>query len=406
MRSLKRSYTRKKVIMVILGVLLFGTGVAVGIAFFVSQQSHAPKKSIVTTQKKATTKEKTTIRLIASGDELTHDSVNQQAKTANGYDYTPFFSEVRFVFDKADVRFCNQEIPTASPTLGAPTGYPSFNAPVEFATDLSKVGCNVVNVATNHTNDKNQEGINATLAHWDTLSKLAIAGANRSEEEQQNIRYFTIKGIKFAFLAYNYESNNKNLTPYGVNMFDEALMSRQITEAKAQGAYTLVSVHWGTEDSSGIDAAQEKWSAFLADQGADVVLGTGPHVIEPVKKLPKKGGGETLVWYSLGNMLSTQLKPEELIGGFAVMDFEVKDGELTMKKPAFLPTYMHYEWSVADKASENLLARKNLKIYPLDKASEPMSRSQIGTTVPIQTERVTKLLTMYTPVTILTSQDY
>lgn len=406
MQALKRS-SKKKYYVAGIGASL----VLLGVAGWFGYSSFSTKKEIKSiskpaSQKPTIVKKQETIRLIASGDELPHDSINAQAKTASGYDYTPFYTEVKPVFDKADVRFCNQEVPSAISAGGTPTGYPVFNAPTQFATDLTKVGCNVINVATNHTNDKLQTGIDATLTHWDTLQKFAIAGANRSTEEQNTIRYFTVKGVKFAFLAYNYESNNKNLTSYGVNMFDEGLMSRQLAEAKQQGAVTLVSVHWGTEDSSDIDAAQQRWSTFLADNGADIVIGTGPHVIEPVKKLPKKGGGETLVWYSLGNMLSTQLKVEELIGGFAVMDFKIVNNKAELSAISFLPTYMHYEWTPRQKAAQDLLARKNIKIYLLDKAAEPLALSQNGTTVEEQTKRVSDLLNQYTPVKIIKSNEY
>jgi poly-gamma-glutamate synthesis protein (capsule biosynthesis protein) len=347
-----------------------------------------------------------TIRMIASGDEIAHDSINKYAKTANGWDYTQFFTNMKPVFDKADIRFCNLEIPTAAPEAGAISGYPVFNAPSEFSRDLSKTGCNVINTATNHANDKHQAGIDATLRIWDGLPKLAIAGTNRSLEDQQKVQYFSVKGVKFAFLAYNYQSNDSNKTTYAVNMFDEELMKKQLKEAQDQKAYIIVSVHWGTEDSEVIDSAQEKWSSFLAENGADVVIGTGPHVIEPVKKIPKSSGGETLVWYSIGNLLSTQLKVEELVGGFAVMDFEVKDNKPLMKDIGFLPTYMHYEWTPAEAAAQDLLARKNIKLCLLDQAAEPLAMSQNKTSVEIQTERVQKLLNTYTNVPILTSKKY
>ncbi len=374
--------------------------------FNTSRQPIKPQTKVVRTEKPAK-EQPQTIRVIASGDMLAHDSINQQARTDSGYAYAPYFQNVKPVFASADVRFCNQETPTAAPNAGPVDGYPSFNAPIQFATGLSDVGCDVINLATNHANDKGQAGINVTRQQWDTLPKKAIAGANRSTEEQRAVQYFTVKGVTFAFLAYNYESNNKALTGYGVNMFDEALMKQQLNEAKSKGAYSIVSMHWGTEDSPGIDAAQQKWSQFLADNGADVVVGTGPHVIGPVKKLPKQGGGETLVWYSLGNMLSTQLKIEELIGGFAVMDYEVKGGALKLTRIGFLPTYMHYEWTPQQKASEDLLARKNIELYLLDQAAEPLSRSLHATTSEAQRQRIEAVLASGgVQVTPLTSSTY
>lgn len=369
-----------------------------------SSKKTVPSKAQQTVKKKENKPQ--TIRMIASGDELPHDAVNKNAKTADGYDYKQFFSEVQPIFDKADIRFCNQEVPSAAPSAGPVSGYPVFNAPSAFSKDLSAVGCNVINTATNHSNDKHQAGIDATQNEWDKLPKLAVAGGNRSQAEQDKVRYFTLKGVKFAFLAYNYQSNDNNLTSYGVNMFSEDLIKKQLVEAKQNGAYTLVSMHWGTEDSPGIDANQEKWSKFLADNGADIVLGTGPHVLEPVKKLPKTDGGETLVWYSLGNMLNTQLDNGGLFNGFAVMDFTVVKSKPILKSISFLPTYMHYEWTAQQKAAQDLLARKNLKIYPLDKAAEPLAKSQNNTTVQEQEERIKKTLNTYTEVPIIKSNQY
>lgn len=398
------SSNKKKRILIVIAVVVLVAFVSV-ITFAVLSSNKTKSPNIQQTAKKKETKPQA-IRLIASGDELPHDAVNKNAKTADGYDYRQFFSEVQPIFDGADIRFCNQEVPSAAPAAGPVSGYPVFNAPSVFAKDLSGVGCNVINTATNHSNDKHQAGIDATQNEWDKLPKLAVAGGNRSQAEQDKVRYFTMKGVKFAFLAYNYQSNDNNLTSYGVNMFNEDLIKKQLAEAKQNGAYTLVSMHWGTEDSPDIDSSQERWSKLLADNGADIVLGTGPHVLEPVKKLPKMGGGETLVWYSLGNMLNTQLDNGGLFNGFAIMDFTISKNKPTLKSISFLPTYMHYEWTVQEKAAQNLLARKNLKIYPLDKAAEPLAKSQNNTTVQEQEERIKKTLNTYTVVPIIKSNQY
>lgn len=397
------SHKIKKIILVAVFLLIM---VAAGLLVWRSIQQAPLQKPSTVLNKPPVKQEKTTIRLIASGDLIAHDSINQQAKTATGYDYSPYFRHVKEVFDKADIRFCNEEIPVASPALGNPTGYPVFNAPKEFARDISGAGCNVINTATNHANDKLQPGIDETLNVWDGLPKLAIAGMNRSAEEQDKINYFTVKGKKFAFLAYNYMNNNKNLAPQSVNMFDETLMSTQIRQARQKGATIIVSMHWGTEDSPLIDSAQDRWSQFLAEQGADIVIGTGPHVLQPVKKLPKQGGGETLIWYSVGNLLSTQLKIEELIGGFAVMDFEIDSTEVSLKDIGFLPTYMHYEWTPGQAVAQDLLARKNINLYLLEDAAESLARSNNQTTIEAQRDRIKAILNTYITVPILTSETY
>lgn len=347
------------------------------------------------------------VRLVAVGDMLPHETVNLRAKKADGtYDYLQFFSQVKPFFERADLRFCNEESPVAS---GLPvSGYPTFNAPKEFARDINALGCNLINLANNHANDKHSEGIAGTLDTWNALpNKYAVAGINRSAADQEKVATFTVKGIRFAFLSFNEMNNDTNVPVYGINMLDAALVRRLITKVRPQVDVVLVSTHWGTEDSPGINANQDKWAKAFADSGADVVIGTGPHVIEPVKKLPKAGGGETLVWYSVGNFLSTQLKVEELIGGMAVMDFKKGvNGKVEMISSGFMPTYMHYEWSQAQKTKDDLLARDKLMLYPLDQAADPLKRSLNNTSVEEQTARLTNILNTYTKVEILTSKTY
>lgn len=361
-----------------------------------SPVSQTPKPTVTTTPKTATNN---MIRLVAMGDMLPHDTVNQQARTSNGYSYAPMFDQVAPYIKSGALVFCNQEAPSA-PGFGV-SGYPTFNAPTAFAQDLNGLGCNLINLANNHANDKGQSGIDQTRQVWDSLPTLAVAGTARSQTEQDKIAYFTKQNVRFAFLSYSKCSNDTDVTSYGLNMLDRELVAKQVAQAKANADMIIVGTHWCRENVSSEDADQTAWSEYLASQGADIVIGTGPHVLQPVKRLPKAGGGETVVWYSLGNFLSTQEQINGLIGGIAYMDINAKTH--AVDKLSFLPTYMHYEWTAQQKAAGDLLARKNLKLYLLDKAAEPLSRSQNETTAAAQTTRVTSLLNTYTKVDILTS---
>lgn len=347
-----------------------------------------------------------TIRLVATGDMIAHDSVNANAKKADGgYDYTALMAGMKPYFTKADIRFCNQATPAGGEGFGI-SGYPSFNAPIDFARGIEGVGCNLINIGTNHTNDKGQGLIDATVAAWDNRpSILAVAGANRSLGEQNQSRTFTVKGVKFAFLSYTTYSNNTALTPHGVNMYNEALATAQVAEAKKNADIVIVSMRWGTEYSPDVNAQQDAIAQTLTNLGADVILGHGPHVLEPVKKLKSTDGtNEATVWYSLGNLLNTQLEAEALIGGFAVMDFDAATKKVTTT--AFMPTYMHYEWSAAEKRANNLLARRSLQMVPLDQAHELLAKSLLNTTVEVQTNRVKGVLNKFTEVKILNSTEF
>jgi len=390
----------KKLIIVIVLILIFGLSGYFWVIKNTSSSKDSDQNTVSEKRQKQTQPDK--IRLIASGDNLPHETVNAQAKTGNTYNYAQFFEPIAQVFDSSDIAFCNQESPSA-PGLSV-SAYPTFNAPKEFAQDLSKVGCNVIGLANNHLNDKGQAGIDGTRGLWDEIKPLAVAGANRSAAEQNKVSYFEVKGVKFAFVAYSEISNSNPAQSYSLNRFDENLVKSQLNEAKTKANFVLVSAHWGTEYSPNANPVQERWAKIFADNGADVVFGSGPHVLQPVKKLPRSGGGETVVFYSLGNLLSSQLDIESLIGGLAVLDIDVASKKID--SVGFFPTYMHYEWTAAEKAREDLLARKNLKIYPLEQSAEPLAKSQNNTSVQAQTDRITELLNKFTAVKILKLSDF
>lgn len=332
-----------------------------------------------------------TIRLLATGDMLPHDSVNLNAKTQNGYDYKPFFDPIKKELDSADAVFCNQESPSA-PNLNV-SGYPTFNAPAEFAEDLSAVGCNVVGLANNHLFDRGQTGIDGTRRVWDGLDSLAVSGANRSQNEQDKVSYFEIEGVKFAFIAFSEISNQAPSSGYSLNFLKEDLVNKLVSEADKNADIVIVSAHWGTEYSSEVNSNQQKWAQTFTNLGADFIFGQGPHVLQPVRKIKGSKGNDAIVFYSLGNLLSTQLDIESLIGGLAVID--INKNTKKVDNISFYPTYMHYEWTVEEKANEDLLKRKNLKIYPLSEAAGPLARSQNNTTVHEQVKRVAGILNKY-----------
>ncbi|MBA2278851.1 CapA family protein [Candidatus Saccharibacteria bacterium] len=404
--GLPRPLRSKKVWVPLLLVGLLVTGAGVYVKFLREDSSPASQNNQAAESqdsKEQPVTDPNTIRIIATGDFIAHDAINAQAKRADGtYDYLQFMTDMQPAFEASDIRFCNQA------TLGGGTaygisGYPVFNAPLEWTRDMASLGCNVINTGTNHTNDKGQGPITAELNEWDEQENiLAVAGANRSAAEQNMVRYFTVKGVKFAFLSYSTYVNSPNPNPYSLNRFSEPLVTSQMTEARAKSDIIIVSMRWGTEYSPGINEAQNRDAAKLASLGADIILGHGPHVLEPVKMLPGKDGRETLVWFSLGNFLNAQLETEGLIGCLADVSIDVLTKKLT--GTSCLPIYQHYEWTAEQKAREDLLARKNFKLAPLETAKDLLADSQLDTTVEIQTERINKLINTYTKVSITSSQ--
>ncbi len=327
----------------------------------------APSVTKNTTTTKKTTPTPTLV-FAAMGDMLAHDSINRQARAGDKYDYKPYFSHIRPLYKNADVVFCNPETLATGQKFGV-SGYPTFNAPTEFARDLvdrNGAACDIINLATNHMNDKRQAGIDTTLDEWDSLKPLAHTGANRNAQEQNAVSYFEKNGIKVAFLAFADYSNDPNLIEYGVNIYhNDALVSRLVTEAKAHADAVIVSMHWGTENMNTANDDQRQAAQRLADLGVTVVIGTGPHVIQEAAYITGSGGQKTLVWYSIGNMLSSQLKINELTGGVAGFTLKKASGTMVAESPTFKPTFMSYVWPAADRAADNLAARSDFQLLPL-----------------------------------------
>ena len=331
------------------------------------------------------------LKLAAVGDMLPHETVTDAAKTSGGgYDYSKLISPSLIKsFQSADLRFCNQEAPSAE-GLGV-RGYPTFNAPQEFPKSLSSFGCNLINTANNHANDFGQAGIKGTLGTWDKLGPLAKSGSYRSRGEAEKLNIIEKNGIKLGFTAFN-EMNNQPLEggDISINMLsDSARLEQQIKGLRAQSDVVIVSVHWGKENSHDLTKNQKDFAQRIADLGADIIIGTGPHVWQPYVELSRSNGGVAHVWYSIGNGLNSQTTPDQLFSGIALLTIKREsDGKVSISKPVIIPTYMHYIWGGSiGTAQSQLLARKDLSWNLLyDSEGLIASRNDFKTNVEAQVD--------------------
>lgn len=396
--------------LIIAGIVLLALALVAAFTYFVflkkDSPAAVPEEQIQGSEEPAETNsfrdDPNTVHMLATGDFIAHDAINQEAKTSDGYDYAKMMAPMKEVFDDYNVNFCNQATPAGGESFGV-SGYPVFNAPFAWSRDMAGMGCNVINVGTNHTNDKGQRVISAMLDEWDKHDTLAVAGANRSTEEQQKVRYFESKGVKFAFVSYSTYTNIANPNPYSLNMFRDDLVNAQLEEANEQADIVIVSMRWGTEYSEEVNNAQKQQAQILADKGADIILGHGTHTLQPVEKLTGASGNETIVWYGLGNFLNAQLETTGLTGCVAQIDIDV--ATKAVKSTSCLPFYQHYEWTAEEKAVEKLLARKNFLIMPLFDAADYMAKSQMKSTVEEQMERIRMLVNTYMEVPVQNARD-
>ena len=223
---------------------------------------------------------------------------------------TMLSKEVTLIFEvqAADIAIVNQEVIIGGEELGV-SGYPSFNAPYEVADALADTGFDVILHGTNHAMDQGKKGITNCLSNWEKkYPDIKILGINKSQDAQDTITVLEKNGIKIAVLNYTYGLNGIALPsdmPYAVNLLDEEKVKADIASAKEQSDFVIVCPHWGTEYSLQPDSMQKKWTKIFAESGADLVLGTHPHVIEPIEWVEDETTGhQMLVYYSLGNFVN------------------------------------------------------------------------------------------------------
>lgn len=337
------------------------------------QPSQQQQPTSTETQQPEPTQEPASFKMSVMGDWLPHDSVIYDAETENGYDFAQFADPIRDVYDDSDLVYCNQEVPTAESFPHA--YYPTFNSPPELASGMQEAGCNVIGLGNNHAFDYGQQGVDETRQVWDQLSPELIHGAARSPEEQRAVSFTEVNGVTVSFVNFVSFSNAGN-SDYALAFVDNHELRASMMAEAAEADVTIVAMHWGDEYSHEVNAFQREYSQILIDEGADIIVGTHPHVVQPVEWMPKDDGTDALVFFSVGNFLSTQMEIPRLIGMLGQFDVTVEpDGRVLIDNAHTVPTYMHFDLSVYDNLNENWINRVNLNVYPLWDAAEPLARS-------------------------------
>lgn len=250
----------------------------------------------------------TEFSLVMVGDVLLHTSVSNSGLMEDGsYNYSHLFRNVRNDIEEADLALVNQEVILGGTELGL-SGYPAFNGAYEVGDALVEAGFDVVLHATNHALDKGRRGILNCINYWRTSHPdMGVIGINESQEEQNNVYVREVNGIKVAILNYTYGTNGISLPsdmPYCVNLLDGGKIAKDMEIAKQISDFIIVCPHWETEYTHNETAEQEKWAEYFTELGANLIIGTHPHVIEPVKWVESSNGNRALVYYSIGNFIN------------------------------------------------------------------------------------------------------
>jgi poly-gamma-glutamate synthesis protein (capsule biosynthesis protein) len=291
------------------------------------------------------------VTLLTVGDNLIHIEVVQSGKQEDGtYNFDHLYDEIKEEIQAADIAVVNQETILGGKALNY-SGYPAFNSPTEIGDALVAAGFDVVLHATNHTLDKGLKGVNNTFEHWDAYPEITVLGINKTEEDQNTIPIIEKNGIKIAMLNYTYGLNGYKIPkdmPFLVNMLDKDAMEKDIKKAREAADFVIVYPHWGTEYVYEPIRSQKELVDFYYELGVDLVIGTHPHVIQPVEWIRSDSNHNMLVYYSLGNFLSYQKEPARMLGGMAHVTITKDDTGTYISDASITPIVTHYEHGSAD----------------------------------------------------------
>lgn len=297
----------------------------------------------------ATATETTTASVIAVGDNLYHQSLIDAGASEDGnWNYDKIYTHILDAIKDADVKMIDQET-VFTTDHDSVSSYPSFATPTEVGDAIIKAGFNVVESANNHIDDFGEGFLNDTLNFWKTkYPDVTLIGIHDSQEDSDTVKIREVNGIKIAFLDYTYGTNVGGIEgkDYMIDMIRKEKITTMIQKAKKQADCIIFVAHWGTEDETMPNEYEKQWAAYLMEQGVNVIIGGHPHVLQPYGRLTDDKGNETVVFYSLGNFVSTQQKLEELLGGMAKFTIQktVQNGKTSIQilTPTVEPLVMHY----------------------------------------------------------------
>lgn len=299
-------------------------------------------------------------RLLAVGDILVHMPLlpAYYDRKRDDYDFTPWFAQVKPLLAQGDWVVANLESPIAGKDLKY-SGFPRFNAPTTVADALVDAGFQIVSTANNHTMDRGFQGIVRTFDNAVKAGLVPVGTARSAYEARSRVVIEERNGIRLGFAAYTYGTNGIPVPQdkaYAVNLIDPAKMREDIRKLRKAGADAVaVSLHFGVEYQRQPNAEQRRIAREAVAAGADIVLGSHPHVVQPYEEIAVPAAESAdgtarrgIVIYSLGNFISNQSgdwKDVGLIFGVSLVKTVAPDGRTTVEwtKVSAIPTWVHID---------------------------------------------------------------
>jgi poly-gamma-glutamate synthesis protein (capsule biosynthesis protein) len=301
-----------------------------------------------------------TLRLIFAGDIMGHAPQIKSAEKVAGkkYDYTPCFKYVKPLLERADLAIGNLEL--TLPGKPPYNGYPMFRSPDALAEALKDAGFDILVTANNHSNDSRGKGLVSTINTLRSSGFQQTGTFKNAADRSASYPLMVYKNnFKLAFLNYTYGTNGVPTDPPTiVNLIDTAQIAKDLAEARARKPHFIVAVmHWGLEYQLSENEEQRRLAKFLIRNGADMVIGAHPHVVQPIRteEAVKPNGTvkEAIVVYSLGNFISNQQQPHTDGGILFQVDLLKQKGSprVTVANPGIIPLWRYVHKPAAGKST-------------------------------------------------------
>lgn len=299
------------------------------------------------------------ISLLFTGDIMQHDSQISAAyqPSLGQHNYKPCFQFIKPALSSADLTIGNLELTLAGQPF---KGFPQFSAPDELLDAIKDSGFDVLVTANNHSVDRGSQGLERTV---DLLDSSGILHTGTFKDTLDWLNEYPLiiesKGFRFSLLNYTYGTNGLPVSsPNIVNRIDTMNIRRDLQKAKDQHTDAIiVFMHWGQEYQSLPNAWQKNLADYCFRQGAKMVIGSHPHVLQPIEWRQEQ---DQLVAYSLGNFVSGQRDRYRNGGALLYVDLEKittpGGSEVAMKDVQYELEYVH-------RAND---ARKTYQILPVN----------------------------------------
>lgn len=287
-----------------------------------------------------------TISILFAGDLMQHLPQVTAARRDNTFDYSDCFQYISPFFDRADLVILNLET-TLTPRSDY-SGYPRFASPLPLARAIRQAGADIITTANNHICDRGEKGIRFTLSALDRADLLHTGVfADSADFHKRHPLYVSKGGIGIALLNYTYGTNGLPI-PRGIilNGIDTARIAEDLRRIdRTRADHIIVFFHWGEEYARQPNRQQRELAAWCHARGADLVIGSHPHVLQPIEPLLRSDstpGGVTA--YSLGNFVSNQRK--RYTDGGIVLRVEIthRDSLPPAYRIGYLLTWVHTPW--------------------------------------------------------------